>query len=178
MENNFYNEDEINKISKPNTNYDNQNQFTTTYNIQQRLKGSYLCDDIENKETRESLNAPFQSGIIEINDSQNIETEEKNEQKIFYIDSKKDNKFDSITKKEVTTEKVDEKNISYGKSVEKKRIKNKFITKNEKIKKIFFLCKKIEKIKKGRQKKIMKLKTNIKISKRGKDKNKKYLKKK
>ena len=91
------------------------------------MKGSYLYDDLENKNTRESLNHPFQSEIFEINDYQNIETEEKNEQKIFYIDSKKDNTFDSNMKKEVTKEKADEKNISNEKTTEKKKVKKKFI---------------------------------------------------
>ena len=132
MEHNFYNESEISNISKFNTNQEMQSHSTTTNNIKQSLKGSYIYDDLENKNTRETLNPPFQIEIIEINDSQNIETEEKNEQKIFYIYNKKNNIFDSNTKKEVTKEKVDEKNISNEKTTEKKKAKKKFITKNGK----------------------------------------------
>ena len=132
MEQNFYIESEISNISKFNTNQEMQSHSTTTNNIKQSLKGSYIYDDLENKNTRETLNPPFQSEIIEINDPQNIETEEKIEQKIFYIDNKKNNIFDSNTKKEVTKEKVDEKNISNEKTTERKKAKKKFITKNGK----------------------------------------------
>ena len=89
MEQNFYIESEISNISKFNTNQEMQSHSTTTNNIKQSLKGSYIYDDLENKNTRETLNPPFISEIIEINDPQNIETEEKIEQKIFYIDNKK-----------------------------------------------------------------------------------------
>ena len=131
MEQNFYIESEISNISKFNTNQEMQSHSTTTNNIKQSLKGSYIYDDLENKNTRETLNPPFISEIIEINDPQNIETEEKIEQKIFYIDNKKNNIFDSNTKKEVTKEKVDEKKISNVKTTEKKKQKRNLLLKME-----------------------------------------------
>ncbi len=152
MENNSFTENEIKKISMFNTNYESQSHFTTTYNIKQCIKGLYLCDDIENKVTRESLNEPFPSGIIEINNSQNIETEEKNEDKKIDNYLKKDNKCDLNMNKVLAKEKIDEKIISNENSIEKKSKKKKFIIKNEKIKKIFYSCKKNEKIKKGKKK--------------------------
>ena len=152
MEDNSFTENQIKKFSKFNTNYESQSHFTTSYNIKQFIKGLYLCDDIENKVTKESLNDHFSNGIIEINDYQNIKIEEKNEEKILNNERKKENKDDSNMNKELAKEKINEKNIMNEKSNEKKRMEKNFIIKDEKIKNIFFSCKKIENIKNGNKK--------------------------